>query len=144
MIEYRVAGLGDLDKIKEFVDFWLSGRGRRVRAPGAVDDCFVSVGQHRAYLVKYLVVLAIDDERIIGWSVKTLEGVLLHLLVAGDMRGKGIGAKILRIVDPVCVRSKLDQSSGDPTGFYLKMGYTKSGEAMVGKNKNIAVLEHSS
>lgn len=140
MIEYRVAGLEDLGKIKEFVDFWLSGRGRRVKAPGAVDDCFVSVGQHKAYLIKYLVVLALDDDRIVGWSVKTLEGVLLHLLVAGDMRGKGIGAMMLRIVEPVCVRSKLDQSSGDPTGFYVKMGYNKSGEALVGKNKNIKVL----
>jgi len=140
MVGYRVAGLGDLEKIKEFVDFWLSGRGKRVGTPGAVDDCFVSVGQHKAYLRRYLVVVALEDDKIVGWGVKTMKGVLLHLLVAGDHRGQGIGGELLRIMEPWSVRSKIDQSTGDPTGWYKKKGYTVCGTECVGRNKNIKVL----
>jgi len=143
MVTYRVAGLVDLDKIKEFVDFWLSGRGNRVNAPGAVDDCFVSVGQHKAYLRRYLVVVALEDDRIVGWAVKTLKGVLLHLLVAGDQRGQGVGGELLRIMGPVSVRSKIDQSTGDPTGWYMRKGYTVCGTECVGKNRNIKVLRRA-
>jgi len=140
MVSFRVAGLGDLVKIKEFVDFWLSGRGKRVNAPGVVNDYFVSEGQHRSYLRLYLVVLAFEDDRIVGWGVKTLKGVLLHLLVAGDHRSQGIGGELLRIIGPVSVRSKMDQSTGDPTPWYQKKGYVISGTECVGRNRNIKVL----
>jgi len=140
MITYRVAGLGDLGKIREFVDFWLSGRGNRVNAPGAVDDCFVSEGQHRTYLARYLVVVAVEDDQIVGWAVKTLKGVLLHLLVAGDYRGQGVGGNLLRITSPESVRSKTDQGTGDPTGWYMNKGYIVCGTECVGRNRNIKVL----
>jgi GNAT superfamily N-acetyltransferase len=125
MILYRNAETSDLPEIQTFTDFWLSGRGKRKKEPGAVDDCFISTGQHRGYLRLSTVLLAYDENKLVGWAVKHHNGSLIHLLVAYPYRGKGIGSEMLRILDPQLVRSKSDQSSGNPAPFYVKHGYEK-------------------
>ncbi len=125
MVLYRDATIEDLKAVSRFTDFWLSGRGKRVKAFGAVDDCFISPSQHKKYIRKYRTLLCFDVFWIIGWAVVEPSGTLIHMLVAGNRRGKGIGKKMMRILDPKCVRSKNDQSSGNPIGFYKRLGYCK-------------------
>lgn len=125
-IEYRTATLNDIGPICRFTDFWLAGRGLRSNAPGAVNDYFISPSQHKKYITKYTVQLALLSEDIIAWAVKQPNGTLTHLLVAGNMRGQGIGWTMLQILDPPTVHSKSDQSSGNPGPFYEKHGYKKT------------------
>lgn len=122
---YRDAIIDDLGAVGRFTDFWLSGRGKRVNAPGAVDDCFISVSQHRKYICKYRTFLCLDAFEIVAWSVIEPSGTMIHLLVAGNKRGKGIGKHILKLTSPKLIRSKSDQSSGNPIRFYERLGYRK-------------------
>lgn len=139
-VVYRKAELSDLERIAAFVDYWLTGGGKAVGIPGAGHDFFVPVGRHEAYLAKYAVLLAIYESEIVGWAVKTKKGVLIHLLVAATFRRSGIGSELLRRMSPDVVRSKFDQSSGDPAGFYRKHGYVKASSERLGKKKNIELF----
>lgn len=125
MIQYRLADVNDLDLICRFTDYWLSGRGKRIGAPGAVDDCFVSPGQHRKYVSKYQTLIAFDKVTLVGWAVLAHNSIMIHLLVAGNHRCKGIGRQMVRILQPKRVRSKSDQSSGNPIAFYERLGFHK-------------------
>lgn len=125
MLIFRDATIDDLKAVSRFTDFWLSGRGKRVNAPGAVDDCFISPSQHKKYICKYLTFLCLRSHEIIGWAVVEPFGTMIHLLVDGEYRGKGIGKSMVLILQPKFVRSKSDQSSGNPIGFYEKLGYRK-------------------
>ena len=111
--------------MSRFTDFWLSGRGKRVKAFGAVDDCFISPSQHKKYICKYRTLLCIDALEIIGWAVVEPSGTLIHMLVAGNYRGEGIGRQMMCLLSPEFVRSKSDQSSGNPISFYENLGYRK-------------------
>ena len=123
MLVYRDANIDDLKEVSSFTDFWLSGRGKRVNAPGAVDDYFISPSQHKRYVCKYRTFLCLDDDVLVGWSVIEPSGTMINLLVAGNRRGEGIGKAMMNLLKPKYVRSKSDQSSGDPRSFYEKMGY---------------------
>ncbi len=125
MLHYRQAVLGDVTALSRFTDYWLAGRGLREKAPGAVNDCFISPSQHRKYIAKYTTYLCHDDYRVVGWAVVQHNSIMIHLLVAGDLRGCGIGSKILELLSPRFVRSKSDQSSGNPISFYQQAGYRK-------------------
>lgn len=140
-ITYRPASGDDLPKICKFVDFWLAGGAKRLHIPGAGSDYFVPRGQQIGYLKYKTTYLAFFDEHIIGWAVKSKNKTLIHLLVTPEYRGKGIGGHLLKILDPDFVRSKSDQSTGDPLKFYEKHGYEIS-QAGQGKNKNIDILQH--
>ena len=124
----RQATLDDLSAICEFVDYWLAGRGYREKAPGAVKDCFIPPGQHRRYIQRYTTLLVIIDGKVVGWSVKHFNGSLLHLLIAGTHRGRGLGSMLLSAANAPIVRCKSNQSTGDPGPFYVKHGYVKVGE----------------
>jgi len=139
-IEYRNAIDSDLPGIAAFVDYWLTGGGMADGIPGAGHDFFVRFGQHKDYLAKYAVLLAICGGEIVGWAVKTKKGVLIHLLVAATFRGRGIGGEMLRRMAPEIVRSKFDQSSGDPGEFYRKQGFVKATDERVGKKANIDIF----
>lgn len=139
-VVYRKAVIEDLPAIVAFVDFWLTGGGKAGGIPGAGHDFFVPVGRHEGYLRKYHVLLAGYAGAIVGWAVKTKKGVLIHLLVAATFRGSGIGSELLRRMAPEVVRSKFDQSSGDPAGFYKKHGYVKASSERSGKKKNIDIF----
>jgi len=140
MIDYRKATISDTAAIIKFVDFWLSGRGLSSNLPGVVNDYFVSHKQHIDYLRRYFVLLALDGDRIVGWAVRSQANVMLHLLVAGDYRQRGIGTKMIQILRPEVIRSKVDQSTGDPAKFYEKQGYEKLAGERLGKRKNIELF----
>ncbi len=140
-VTYRSATIDDLPNICKFVDFWLSGGAKRLGIPGGGSDFFVPKGQQQGYLKYKTTCLAIYLDNIIGWSVKSRNETLIHLLVSAEYRGKGIGGHLLSILNPVLIRSKSDQSTGDPKTFYQKHGYELI-EAGQGKNKNIDILQH--
>lgn len=139
-IDYRAAEISDLPAIREFVDFWITGGGLRFGVEGASHDCFIPPGRHEKYVKQYSTIVAMHAWRVVGWAVKQKDGTLIHLLVAGDYRGQGIGDRLLAILDPPKVRSKFDQGTGDPIGFYERRGYVKQGERRVGKHQNIDIL----
>ncbi len=139
-IEYRKAVAEDLMNIAAFVDFWLTGGGIPDGVPGSAHDFFVPVGRHKGYIAKYEVLLAMCASEIVGWAVKTKKGVLIHLLVAGTFRAQGIGSEMLKKLRPDVVRSKFDQSTGDPADFYSKHGFIKESSRRVGKKQNIDIF----
>lgn len=142
-VEYRKAREADLPAITAFVDFWLAGRGLVDSIPGSAHDYFVPAGRHLKYVTKYVTILALLDNCIIGWSVKTHLGVLIHLLVAGTFRHRGIGSELLRRQDPETIRSKMDQAAGDPAEFYENLGYARAPDPPRGKKHNIELFVKS-
>jgi len=125
MIIYRKARIDDLDPISHFTDWWISGRGKAKNVPGAVNDCFITKPQHQKYIQKYETLLAFRGVMIVGWAVKGHNEVLIHLLISGPYRGQGIAKAMMSILRPKVIRSKKDQSTGDPIEFYEKLGYRK-------------------
>jgi len=123
MLQYRQAVLDDVKALCKFTDWWLSGRGKAKGVPGAVNDCFVSPSQHLKYIRKYHTWICCHDTYIVGWAVVEPSDTMIHLLVAGDYRGCGIGSRLVEILCPRSVRSKSDQSSGNPRPFYEKLGF---------------------
>ncbi len=139
-VEYRLANESDIPAIIAFVDFWLAGRGLADGIPGSAHDYFVPAGRHLKFVTKYTTLIALVENSIVGWAVKTHQGVLIHLLVAGTFRHQGIGRKMLELMDPDTIRSKMDQSAGDPADFYHKHGYTRSPNPPQGKKHNIELF----
>ena len=121
----RQAMITDMPGIRDFTDFWLSGRGLRVNAPGAVNDCFISPSQHQKYITKYKSFIVLLNREIIGWAVTQNDNSLIHFLISGEHRRRRIGTMLLEHITPPTIRSKSDQSSGDPGPFYEKLGYHK-------------------
>jgi hypothetical protein len=140
-IQYRLANESDLPAIVAFVDFWLAGRGLADQVPGSAHDYFVPAGRHIKFVTKYTTLIALVENCIVGWAVKTNRGVLIHLLIAGTFRHQGIGSKMLELMNPDTIRSKMDQSAGDPADFYAKRGYTKAANPPQGKKHNIELFE---
>lgn len=140
-VEYRLAEIDDFESVVKFVDFWLTGGGLSDGVPGSGHDFFVPRGLHEKYFKKYQVGLALVSSEIVGWAVKTDKGVLIHLLIAGTFRKSGIGGELLKRMAPKIIRSKTDQSGGDPLGFYEKHGFTKASKERFGKKKNIQIIE---
>jgi hypothetical protein len=130
----------DLKAICNFVDYWLAGRAKRLGIKNASNDYFVSPGQHKDYLKNTIVLIAFDGDKMVGWGVKERTNVLIHLLIAADCRGFGVGAKMLEILNPDIIRSKTDQQTGDPGPFYEKNGYMRIGANLVGKKRNIQFM----
>lgn len=122
-ILYRDATLTDLKAVCKFTDWWLAGRGKRVGVAGALNDYFISPSQHTRYIQKYRTLLAFQDFKIIAWAVLQPDFTLIHLLVAADYRSCGIGQAMMFILSPKVVRSKSNQSSGNPIGFYQRLGF---------------------
>ena len=123
----RQANLDDLKDIKWFVDFWLSGRGKKYNAPNVANDIFISTSQHIRYIDKYKTYIVTLEGQIIAWAVIQKDGSLIHLLVDGYCRGKHIGSDLLAFLKPKKVHSKSNQSTGNPAKFYERQGYIKTG-----------------
>lgn len=121
----RKAKIEDLNKIKEFTDFWLAGRGLPSKAPGAVNDYFISPSQHKKYIEKYSTFIVTTNNSIIAWAVTQKNSSLIHFLVSGYHRHQGIGKTFLTFISPQTIHSKSNQSSGNPGPFYEHMGYKK-------------------
>lgn len=135
--QYRKVKKIDFDKVTKFVDKWLSGRAIK---EGGGNDYFVSYNQHKSYFKNCHVWIIIDKNEIIGWGVKEKSNILIHLLISAKYRGLGLGAKLLKIMNPDIIRSKSDQMTGDPKDFYIKMGYKTVFKNKTGKKKNIDLL----
>jgi len=120
------ATIQDLPAIRNFTDYWLAGRGIVKKAPGAVNDYFISPSQHKKYIEKYKTFMAHINDGFVAWAVIQNDGSLIHLLVAGTHRGLGIGSALLKHLSPEKVHSKSNQSTGNPEGFYEKQGYKKT------------------
>jgi GNAT superfamily N-acetyltransferase len=140
-ITYRYAVPEDIDNICKFVDFWLSGKAAEEGITGGGTDYFIARGRHIAYLKNYKVALAANDDEILGWAVMQRDNTLIHLLVSGDYRGYGIGTGLMKLLQPKAVRSKTDQSTGNPNSFYEHLGYTEHAQSQIGSHKNIDVLK---
>lgn len=143
LIEYRKAADSDLDRIAKFADYWLGGKAKSDHIPLAGKDFFIPIGQHKDYLRKQEVWLALCCGDIVGWSVKTVKGVLIHLLIAATFRGQGIGTELLRLSNPATIRSKWNQSSGDPRRFYERSGFELDTGKKVGRRGKIQVFVRS-
>jgi GNAT superfamily N-acetyltransferase len=137
---YRTANPDDLNTICSFTDYWLAGKAYSQGIVGAGHDFFIPKSRHQDYLRKYTTVLAFLQSQVIGWAVRQRDGSLIHLLVSADHRGQGIGKQLLKMLDPTIIRSKSDQSTGDPLKFYMKAGYKKTSDVKIGKHKNIDLL----
>ena len=139
-IIYRRANWDDVKGIRAFVDYWLAGRAKNAGVDNAGNDYFVTTKQHESYLKSSIVLLALEDNEIVGWGVKERNNVLIHLLVATSHRGKGIGKEMLKQLNPDIIRSKSDQQTGDPADFYESQGYMRYGIIKVGKKQNIDLM----
>jgi GNAT superfamily N-acetyltransferase len=128
-ITYRKATIFDISCIVIFVDSNLPHK-----------DFFIPPIQHIEYLKRYCVLLAFDGQVVIGWGVCTDHKVLIHLLIAPPYRGRGIGSEMIRILAPELIRSKMDQSTGNPEDFYKKLGFVKITSEPIGKKKNIELF----
>lgn len=140
MINYRIATTEDLPAIIEFVDYWLSGRAKNQGVLNAGNDYFISPRQHRKYINQYSVVVALERSTIVGWAVKQHQQTLIHLLIAGNQRGRGIGKELLKSLDPRIIRCKTDQTTGDPTSFFEKHGYKRLSNIKIGRRRQIQLL----
>jgi len=114
------------------------------QVPGSAHDYFVPAGRHLKFVTKYTTIIALVENCIIGWSVKTHKDVLIHLLVAGRFRHQGIGSELLARMNPETIRSKMDQTAGDPAQFYKSHGFTRAPVRPQGKKHNIELYVKSS
>lgn len=76
---------------------------------------------------------------ICGVVVLYADSVLHNLFLAKQWRSLGLGSAIIEAVSPSKIRAKVDMSTGDPTGFYSRLGFTHE-EARKGKRGQIRVL----
>ncbi len=136
-IIYRKVVVSDFNNVTKFVDDWLSGRKLK---EGGGNDYFVTRNQHKTYFKNCHVWIALDAEKIIAWGVKEKSGVLIHLLVDANYRGKHIGTEMMHRINPDVIRSKSDQMTGDPREFYETLGYKVVSTQMIGKKKNIELM----
>lgn len=135
----RYAAPPDAEALAKFFDDELAGRKKNKKTIGS-GDFFVPRQRCCDFVRNRPCWLAISDGKIIGVAVKNLKSnVLIHLLVAWDWRGKGIGARLLNTINPDVIRSKTDQQAGNPKTFYEKMGYRSSG-IMTGRKGNIEMM----
>jgi len=123
-IHYRPATRADAPQIAAFVDYWLSGRGLRLADPGAVDDCFIPRHQILDYINRQHTLLAWHGPNLVAWAVLNRRNrCLLHLLVHGQYRRRGIATHMIHLLQPDTIRSKRDQATGNPSPFYKRLGY---------------------
>ena len=140
-IQIRKAKGRDLKSIIKFVDYWLRNGAKSQGVPGGSNDYFIPRNRLKDYLRKYTTYLALKDGDIIGWLVVNKNETLLHLLIAGNYRNSGIGTTMLHISRPEWIRSKTDQSTGNPKRFYQKCGYKRVHRSLLGTNHNIQMFK---
>ena len=76
---------------------------------------------------------------ICGVVVLYADSILHNLFLARQWRALGLGSAIIEAVSPSKIRAKVDMSSGDPSDFYARLGFTHE-EARKGKRGQIRVL----
>lgn len=87
-------------------------------------------------------VLAFDQERLVGLAIMTkAQRTLVNLLVEPCERKRGIGDALLSQLRAERVRTKLNVSDGDPSGYYRKRGYRDSPERTGKKHIKVMVVD---
>ncbi len=127
---YREATFEDLSRIMAFADIFLRK----------------DVLLYRDYVAAYLksgidkVWLTFDREKLIAFAFiwKNTDS-LNNLYVHPKYRKRKIGLHLIEYLKPIIVRSKTDQSTGDPTEFYRKIGYQIVATRQ-GRKKNLTIL----
>ena len=102
-------------------------------------DWFETRQRLRGFLITQRCHVAFDGNKLIGFSVTERNDVMIRLLIIPTYRGLGIGAMMLKESNPQIIRSKTDQSTGDPSSFYEKHGYFPQG-VKIGRKKNIQLM----
>ena len=95
---------------------------------------FVSKAQIETEIYKRRVLIAIEDNKILGCRIGM--GTVWNLIVATENRGQGIGKALIEYMRPHTIRVKADpighlsiaqrQNFKDPTAFYKKLGFQLS------------------
>ncbi|MBU0638050.1 MAG: GNAT family N-acetyltransferase [Planctomycetes bacterium] len=67
------------------------------------------------------------DMVLVGVAVTTRGTRLVNLLVHPGYRGLGVGRALLDASGAAEVRVKTDMSTGDPSEFYLRLGFVRTG-----------------
>jgi len=127
-LTYRQATKADFARILAFVDIFL----RR--------DYLVRRAELERKLEVGTMLIVMDAEKLVSWAVMGKNESLWNLLVHPKYRGRHIGQTIVERFRPLIIRSKSDQSTGDPTPFYRKLGYRIVNERQ-GKNRNITIMQ---
>lgn len=81
----------------------------------------------------------VEWSEIVGVVVLYADSTLHNLFLAPGWRSLGIGSAIIGAVAPSTIRAKIDMSTGDPSGFYARLGFTHE-KARKGKRGQIRVL----
>jgi N-acetylglutamate synthase-like GNAT family acetyltransferase len=128
---FRPAIQNDLPKILAFADIFLrrSWLVRREYANDHIEHSWV----------------VFDQDKLVGWAMisgKRVGRTLYNLIVHPKYRNRQIGATFIERLNPLVIRCKTDQTTGDPTEFYRKMGYEIT-ETKLGKNRKINLMRKS-
>ena len=124
----RPAGRSDLVPLNFFFDTVLR-RDYFIRR-GQLED-LVEGKYHQVYVAEI-------DAVLVGVAITTRGSRLVNALVHPAYRGLGIGKELVAGCGAREVRAKLDMSTGDPRGFYGRLGFVPTGSRN-GKG-NIEVL----
>ncbi len=123
-MEYRPITPEDYEPVRQF----LSGVGWQHRVTDPEEFVRMLKNTNRT-------VVAIDDARVVGFARALCDevsnGYISMVAVAPDMRGRGIGRRLVRqlISDDAGITWVLRAGRGSD-GFWGKMGFRRSGVAM--------------
>ncbi len=81
------------------------------------------------------------DSVLVGVAITTGGSTLVNALVHPAYRGLQIGRALVERSGAQRVRAKLDMSTGDPRGFYERLGFRDTGRR--NERGNIALLERA-
>ncbi len=124
----RRAQAGDLEPLGFFFDTML----RR--------DYFMRRGQLKEIVAgrRHEVFVAEIDEVLVGVAIATRGARLVNALVHPAYRGLGIGRRLVRDSGVTEIRAKTDMVTGNPEGFYERLGFRSAGP--VNRKGNITLM----
>lgn len=114
----RPAGKSDFTPLLFFFDTAL--RRDYFMRRGQLEDILTSE-RHRAFVAEL-------DDVLVGVAILTRGARLVNVLVHPSYRGLGIGRALIESSAAREVRAKLDMSTGDPRGFYDRLGFNGTGQ----------------
>lgn len=117
-LSIRRATACDLEPLSFFFDTVL--RRDYFLRRGQLADILGSA-RHRVFVVEI-------DRVLVGIAIVTRGRRLINVLVHPSYRGLGIGSLLVDRSGAVEVRAKIDMSTGDPRGFYRRLGFETNPE----------------
>lgn len=129
-LSWTVAKIEQFQEVKRFLDVHLR------------KDWFEREQVIRDKLTHNICLVGYHDGSMVCWASKGPNEVLQNLMVHPDYRGFGIGQQAMEFIGASIIRSKSDQSTGDPEAFYQKNGFASTG-VVTGRKKNINLMVKS-